>query len=190
MIHIVRDGRDVCLSYQAIHKNNKIKEKFGPKGVIQNALYWIDGLRRIERLSDFDIHEFRYEDLITRPEKELTQLCDFIEVEYTSDMYGNQQQSGSNQLLSNQLSTTIHKKLSQGLDPKNKKKYKKQMSPLSRFQFELFAAPYLSKYGYELTFPWLNSHIFTPLRLVSYFTARKLNDLRYQRRDRKVCLTD
>ena len=186
-----RDGRDVCLSYQAIHNNQKIEEKFGPKGVVANALYWIDGLRRIERISSFEIYEFRYEDLIIRPKKELTQLCEFLEVDYSPEMHQSYQQSrDKNNLLSNNLSSTIHTKLSQGLDSNNMKKYTRLMSKSAQFRFELLTAPYLKKYGYELTFPWLNNHFFTPFRAAVYFVAQKLNDFRYSRRDRKVCLPD
>ena len=46
IVHIVRDGRDVYLSYKKVHETSDIK--FGPKGVIENALYWVDGLRQVE----------------------------------------------------------------------------------------------------------------------------------------------
>jgi hypothetical protein len=49
VIHLVRDGRDVYLSYQNIHKNSPVK--FGPKGLLTMALFWIDGLRRLEGIA-------------------------------------------------------------------------------------------------------------------------------------------
>lgn len=187
--HIVRDGRDVYLSYKKIHETSEVK--FGPKGVIANALYWVDGLRRVEELSNsyanVRIFELRYKDLLAEPGKKLHQLCDFLAIKYKPDMHEKFNQNHRNKKVApDQFQQSIHKKLHGGLDPKNTGKYHAKMSRYDIFTFELIAAPYLAKYCYQLQYPILNSFWFTPIRAFLYFLARLFNDWRYSQRDRKM----
>ncbi|MEO1671907.1 MAG: sulfotransferase, partial [Cyanobacteria bacterium J06631_2] len=87
ILHIVRDGRDVCLSYQQVHAQSEVK--FGPKSLLANALYWLDGLKRIEEYKSSQIYEFRYEDLLVNPDVELQQICQFIGIKYDESMHQN-----------------------------------------------------------------------------------------------------
>ena len=185
IVHIVRDGRDVYLSYKNVHDKSKIK--FGPRGLVSNALYWIDGLRRIEEFGKnySNIYEFSYEDMLNNPQEEFKQLCDFIGIEYIPEMHENYFKSQTNkELVSPELMNSIHTKLKGGLDPKNTKKYLTKMSKSELFWYEIIAYPYLKKYGYEIHTSSFYSMLFYPLRLIIYFLARLFNDLRYSKRDR------
>jgi hypothetical protein len=189
IVHVIRDGRDVYLSYKKIHESSEIK--FGPKGVIENALYWVDGLRRVEDFLKLNLtHQFfelRYDDLLNNPESILMQLCAFLEIEYKSSMHENFNECGRNKkVVPTHFRQSIHKKLYGGLDPNNARKYLNYMSVLEQIQYELIAIPYLIKYGYKPEYPVLNSFLFAPIRGVLYSLSRQFNDWRYTKRDRKI----
>lgn len=189
IIHIVRDGRDVYLSYRKVHETSDIK--FGPKGVVANALYWIDGLRRVEdfmkSFGSASIFELRYETLLTEPSQQLRQLCEFIGIPYKPEMHEKFNENSRNQKVApDQFKKSIHRKLHGGLDAKNTNKYLAQMSRYELIAFELLTAPYLAKYGYDLQYPWASSIFFSPLRMIIYQLARVFNDSRYAKRDRRM----
>ncbi len=190
IVHVIRDGRDVYLSYKKVHETSTVK--FGPKGVIENALYWIDGLRRIEDFmklnSENQIYEIRYDDLVSSPTSCLKQLCEFLGLEYRSSMEDNFSTLERNKKVApSYFQQSIHKKLQQGkLDAKNTRKYLTAMTQLEKVKFELIAIPYLLKYGYQPEYPILNSFIFSPIRSILYFLARYFNDIRYDKRDHRI----
>lgn len=190
IIHIIRDGRDVYLSYKTVHEKSKVR--FGPNGAVATALYWIDGLRRIEESShqyQDRIYEFRYEDLLNCPEHELQQLCSFLAINYVPFMQeGFQTFEKNRQLIPANLMENLHTKVAGNIDPSNIGKYLMRMSKRDRFLFELFAISYLKKYGYTPSIPWLETSVFTPLRTLTYFCSRTFNDVRYARRDQRVSL--
>lgn len=184
IIHLVRDGRDVHLSYKKVHLKSQSNAKFGPKGVIQSALYWIDGLRRVEEFHDSSIYELRYEDILTRSEDTLKKLCAFLDIEYDPSMSNQYQDSNKNKdLILPEHKINIHAKIKGGVDSNNTQNYLDNMSKKDRFIFELFSTPYLHQYGYYIEFSWLRSQLFTPLRSLAYFSARQFNNWRYHKRD-------
>lgn len=78
-IHIIRDGRDVARS----------RIGMGWEGNVWTAIdEWVavEGLwDRVKNMLDPSrCHEVRYEDLITNPKAELTKICDFLKIEYSS----------------------------------------------------------------------------------------------------------
>lgn len=189
IIHIIRDGRDVYLSYKKVHEISDIK--FGPKGVVDNALYWVDGLRRVEDFIGSNpndrLYELRYDDLLKNPALIIKQLCVFLGIEYNQSMHENFNELERNKKVApDRFQQTIHKKLHGGLDAKNTQKYLSSMSWLEQIIFESIAIPYLLKYGYEPNYPILNTLLLSPLRSFLYFFARKFNNWRYAKRDRKV----
>lgn len=189
IVHLIRDGRDVYLSYKKIHETSKVK--FGPKSVLQNALYWVDGLRRIEEFKSLSPHsqlyELRYEDLINNPDNSLRQLCQFLSIEYQPSMHENfNSLERNNKVVPDSFKATIHKKVHGGLDATNTHKYLSAMSRWERIKFEFVAAPYLTKYDYKTEYSLLNTFLFAPLRFLLYFLARQFNDRRYSKRDRNT----
>jgi hypothetical protein len=81
-IHLVRDGRDVALSYAEV--------SFGPKTVAQSAALWAKrvsaGLRDGRALGPGRYTEIRYEDLVEDPEGLLKELCNFLNVSFEPPM--------------------------------------------------------------------------------------------------------
>lgn len=74
IIHIVRDGRDVALSW--------LKKRFEPQNLYKAAQLWVDMVSRGR--SDGSLlpasvyHEVRYETLLAQPEQTMRQVCDFL----------------------------------------------------------------------------------------------------------------
>jgi hypothetical protein len=82
VVHLIRDGRDVALSYRAAH--------FGPKHVYPLARRWRNYLAAAEEaratLGDQVFLQVRYEDLVTDPERELRRICRFLGEEFAPSM--------------------------------------------------------------------------------------------------------
>lgn len=75
IIHVIRDPRDVCLSFKKI--------PWGSNYAFSNARLWnrfIDFSRQQWLYSKFSYIEIRYEDLVSRPKESIEVLCRFIGV--------------------------------------------------------------------------------------------------------------
>lgn len=73
-IHLIRDGRDVALSYLDVG--------FGPGSVAEAARVWredvLTGRRAGQQLRKGRYVEVRYEELVNSPQRELARICDAI----------------------------------------------------------------------------------------------------------------
>ncbi len=82
VIHVIRDGRDVALSYRAAF--------FGPKHVYHLAKRWRLYLRAAEEsqavLGESRFLPVRYEDLVAQPELEVRRICAFLGEEFAPAM--------------------------------------------------------------------------------------------------------
>lgn len=82
VIHIIRDGRDACLS--------QTRQDFGFDDLFECALAWreqVEWVRRIGSiLGSARYAEVRYEDLVTAAEVELRRLCDFLQLPWSPSM--------------------------------------------------------------------------------------------------------
>ena len=76
-IHIIRDGRDVALSFQYVD--------FGPKNFMQVAFFWekyVTSAQNFGRtIGKTRFHEIRYEALLQDPVKVMSELAGFIQLE-------------------------------------------------------------------------------------------------------------
>jgi hypothetical protein len=81
-VHLVRDGRNVALSYADV--------PFGPKTVAAAAALWatrvMAGIRAGRSLGPGRYLEIRYEDLVEDPQRELKSICDFLGLQYDPAM--------------------------------------------------------------------------------------------------------
>ena len=81
-VHLVRDGRNVALSYA--------KVPFGPKTAPKAAALWAErvttGVREGRPLGNHRYIELPYEGFVESPEEELKRLCDFLELEFEASM--------------------------------------------------------------------------------------------------------
>ena len=82
VVHIIRDGRDACLS--------QLKQDFGHRDVVPCAADWREQVWWVrcigEILGPERYHELRYEDLIARPEEQLRAVCDFLGLAWDARM--------------------------------------------------------------------------------------------------------
>lgn len=195
IVHIVRDARDVYLSYKNINQNGFSDEKFGPRSVVESALFWVDGVRKFEefsnssKLSSEILYELRFEDLLKDVDCVLADLFSFLGMTYDSsipEIYLNHKDNQKLLCLQKYHESTVKSRLREGIDKANTAKYLSKMNRLERFVFELIAIPYLKKYGYLTEFDFLNSSSLNFIRKFSYFFARKFNGFRYRKRDKKV----
>ena len=84
VVHLVRDGRDVALSFRAA--------PFGPKHVYPAAHHWVRYVSAAEAagaaLGADSFLVVRYEDLVSDPERELRRICTLLGEEYDPAMLG------------------------------------------------------------------------------------------------------
>jgi hypothetical protein len=77
-VHVVRDGRDVAMSYRSVD--------WGPTTVEDAAMRWrrsvLRGRRDGARLGPGRYREVRYEELVADPERVLRELCGFLALEW------------------------------------------------------------------------------------------------------------
>jgi len=140
-IHLVRDGRDVALSY--------LDADFGVDSVGEAAIYW----RRFVRKGRLDgrglgsrYREIRYEDLLANPEAVLRSLCVFMAIPYHPAMLTYHQQA------ERILETTSHREHHQRLHlppTRGLRDWRTQMDGGSLALFEALAGDLLDQLGYE-----------------------------------------
>lgn len=184
IVHLVRDGRDVALSYRKVHE---IGKNFGPKNIIACALYWIDGLRRVVKNLNHQILEIRYEDLVLDTYGTLESICSFLNVPYNQENFEQYHLSSNNfTFIPDEHKNSIHSKVHQAVDKKNIHKFRKKMKKKQIFIFELLTAPFLLKYDYSLVFRFLKNPLLGAIRLPAYLFAQMFNDVRYSIREMKI----
>jgi hypothetical protein len=148
-VHLIRDGRDVCLSALNWRRADKLAERFrtwSEDPVTTAALWWswnVSGGREAgSRLGPGCYHEVRYEALVTRPEQEVPGLCAFLGVPCSEAMLrfheGRTRPEGGRDAKHAWLPVTP------GL-----RDWRTQMPAEDQERFEAAAGPLLSELGYE-----------------------------------------
>jgi hypothetical protein len=93
-IHLVRDGRAVLASYQALNKRKKENENVRfpvlPSHPIIAASRWLNAVQTIERafskMKPENCITVRYEDVVGDFENQLTRVCEFLNISYETNM--------------------------------------------------------------------------------------------------------
>ena len=142
VIHLVRDGRDVTLSYRSAF--------FGPKHVYPLALRWREYLAAAEgartALGEGRFLQVRYEDLVTAPEHELRRICAFLGEGFTSntlDFYRERRSLPADR----RNAEGLRRPVMSG----NTGKWRADMTPRELRIFEALAGDCLERHGYERT---------------------------------------
>jgi len=90
-VHIIRDGRDVALSYRA--------SSWGTKDIAESAYYWrrfvTRGRETGRRLGPERYREVRYEQLVDDPELIVRDLCVFMDLSFEPEMLRYFERAGS-----------------------------------------------------------------------------------------------
>ena len=184
IVHVIRDGRDVFRSYQAIH--NAATKTFGPKGAVTSALYWVDSVRRAEHYSA-RVHSLRYEDLLADPNETFRRLGRYLGVSIDYEALASYETAAANRmLLAAAERSGIHSKVLRGIDATNVSRYK-ELSSAHIAQFELVGAPLLVRLGYSLEYPWTKMRWLGVGRRLAYSLGRLYNNARYRVRDSRMC---
>lgn len=141
VVHIIRDGRDACLSL--------IRQPFGGNDVLQSARGWVEDVQWVRQIGSIlgpDRYlEVFYESLVTEPVSEIQRICDFLRIDYTDTM-----------LAYHERGTTIPeekrhlwKLIDQPPQPDNAARWKRDMPRSMRICFERRAGKLLRELGYE-----------------------------------------
>jgi Sulfotransferase family len=92
-VHLVRDGRDVCLSATSWHQVGRLERRFPSwrqDPVPTAALWWELHVRFARdagaRLEPSQNYELRYEELVADPAEEARALCSFLGLAYSEAM--------------------------------------------------------------------------------------------------------
>lgn len=170
IIHIIRDGRDACLS--------QTKQDFGFDDLFECAVAWREQVEWVRRIGTIlgaaRYAELRYEDLVATPEAELRRLCDFLGVswqpamlEYHRDVKRSVPDSKRH----------IWPMLDKPPQKDNAGRWKKELTQGERIGFEKRAWSMLSAMGYEV-FPTVpTGGYLAELRFVAWRVGRKLRFL-------------
>lgn len=89
-VHLIRDGRDVALSY--------LDQPLGPKSVPDAAQLWRRrvsiGRKNGAALGPSRYAEVRYEDIVADPEARIGELCSFLDLSFDPAMLDSHERSG------------------------------------------------------------------------------------------------
>ena len=147
-VHIVRDGRDACLSFLAMRR----KPRFNwarPRGLGSCACQWALEIGRARRfgaaLGASRYLELRYEDLVADPPRWLRRTCAFLGLEFEPAMLEYHRGVDRTRLLD-------HPKLAEPPTP-GLREWRRQMAPRHVELFEAVAGTVLVAYGYERAYP-------------------------------------
>jgi Sulfotransferase family len=136
-IHVIRDGRNVSLSY--------LEASFGPQTPEEAAMRWrravVHGRRAGMRLGSKRYQELRYEDLVSDPEHHVRALCSYLKMPFDQRMLRYFERSQA-------ISRGAHHR-NLALPPtKGLRDWRVDMSPSHVLLFESLAGDLLDELGY------------------------------------------
>jgi hypothetical protein len=143
-VHLVRDGREVALSYADV--------PFGPSTVAKAAVLWKErvvlGVEQGRALGPKRYAEMRYERLLANPQEEIERLCSFLDLDFDPAMLDYSERARSEvldraKLYNPHVTKSITKTRS----------WDEQMPPSQVEVFEAVAGDTLQELGYERAFP-------------------------------------
>jgi hypothetical protein len=143
-VHLVRDGREVALSYADV--------PFGPSTVAKAAALWKErvvlGVKQGRALGPKRYAEMRYERLLANPQEEIERLCSFLDLDFDPAMLDYSERARSEvldraKLYNPHVTKSITKTRS----------WDEQMPPSQVEVFEAVAGDTLRELGYERAFP-------------------------------------
>lgn len=153
ILHIIRDGRDACLS--------QMEQDFGYSDLFDCAAGWREQLTWVRRigaiLGPVRYFETRYEDLVREPELGLRSICGWLGIEYDPAMLEYHRDLTGSIPDSKQH---IWPLIDQPPQPANAHRWKQSLSPAMRLCFEKRAGVVLRELGYDvLPEPWSGAYV-------------------------------
>jgi hypothetical protein len=144
-IHIVRDGRDVCLSWAEVDW-----VKLDVRKAAKRWVRWVRAASHPSRLGPTQYYELRYEDLVQEPRRVLEAVCRFLGEPFDERMLEYHQQEH----LVPEERRKFHTRLSQPPDASRVFRWRKEMSASNVRRFEAVAGSLLLRFNYEVSSPW------------------------------------
>ena len=155
-VHIIRDGRDVCLSMRQKRdaKAKPIKPgrfaTWDEDPVITLAMWWEWDVRlgreAGSNLGSERYHEMRYEAFVADPEAACRGLCDFLGVPYDARMLEHHRAKASADARLYQKHSRLERPITAGL-----RDWRQEMPPAEAERFEASAGELLDELGYPRT---------------------------------------
>jgi hypothetical protein len=154
-IFLYRDGRDIALSFK--------KAVVGEKHAYHLAGQWKKDqeacLKLKEKIEATRFYSLRYEDLITKPEKNMRLLCEFLDVSYNDNMLQYYSSPSSHAAAaSGQMWTNLTKPIISN----NSGKFMTELAYDELEVFELVAGDTLRKLGYKTVTSCTNHKVLSP----------------------------
>ena len=165
VVHIIRDGRDVSLSWRNIFT--------GPESLVESAIQWsnhVEGKTHWGKLNPHIYFEIKYEDLIVNEDATLKSVANFLELDELAC------QDQSNDFEAMLALGDMHAKIAGPTLKDNKEKWRVQMSKNSCLIFEYYAGRTLKELGYSVNFEHFE-----------YFDILKCNLLFLCNKIRRMC---
>lgn len=144
-VHIIRDGRDVTLSYLD-------RPEWGPRTVAEGAFYWKARVQRGRKegalLGPNRYFEARYESLIEDPGRTVAAVCQFLGIEYVPEMLRYHERAVPVESLTRdpQAYQSSSAPLTRGL-----RNWRTQLSTADATLFDAIAGDLLNDLGYNLS---------------------------------------
>lgn len=138
-LHIVRDPRDVVCSYI---KAGFYTDKSDALSRWEESIKKAHWLKR--NLSPTQYHEVRYEDLVSNPERELQQICSFLDLTFKAEMLSFK----NARALGDVAVEEHHRNIQRPLTTDSIGKWKKMLLPEEATAIEKRAGVYMAQYGY------------------------------------------
>jgi lipopolysaccharide/colanic/teichoic acid biosynthesis glycosyltransferase len=145
-VHIIRDGRDVALSY--------FEFPLGPSNVWEAACRWrrdVSAGQGAGTALQGRYMEVRYEQLVRDPEDLLRGICDFVQLDFDSRML-EYHRGAQDRIQSRDDLTVFHKSVARppivGI-----RNWREELPPKQIRDFEAVAGALLTDLGYERLFP-------------------------------------
>ena len=146
-VHLIRDGRDVALSYRSLH--------WGPDTVWAAAHKWrrdvTEGIRHGQPLGTDRYLEVRYEDLVADPKDTVGGICALADLPFDAAMLDPRARR-HHPTLSPDEGRAFHARSEQAVTA-GAREWRTQMSPADVRRFEAVAGALLADLGYERRFP-------------------------------------
>ncbi|MET0326625.1 MAG: sulfotransferase, partial [Ilumatobacteraceae bacterium] len=141
-VHVVRDGRDVAMSYRSV--------AWGPSSVEEAALRWRRSVRRGRidgrHLGADRYCEVRYEELVADPRTVMLELCRFLELPWDEAVLRHQERAAD--VIAATRFPDAHRRLLLPPTP-GLRDWRREMPPADVARFEAIAGGTLDELGYR-----------------------------------------
>jgi Sulfotransferase family len=145
-LHLVRDGRDVALSFLAMPEGIVTQTWAHPRSVADFACQWTTEIQAAQRLGARvgadRYREVRYESFVAEPVSELQKICSFVGLPFEEDLLRHSESTAS--VKPHQQS--LKRPLTPGI-----RNWRAEMAPGDAAAFEDVAGELLVALGYELS---------------------------------------